>query len=220
MMNDCMIKVAYILSSSLVEGTNVVQIKVDGLDCTVNASMLHFYMGDSYEIVWQPKVGMKVLVYFIDGNINRGVILGFLEKKDHQNILEFSEDGDRAAIKYENGIQIDFANKENERKIEINTPKEELISLDLDNQIFELKNKKSSETLSVSFNLKDSKISIKSDDLSIESKKITVKGDSLSVELDNDCKFKCGSFKTESNGGVDIQANAALNLKGQVVNLN
>ena len=68
-MNDCMIKVAYVLSSSSVEGSNVVQVKVDGLDYTVNASMLHFYMGDSYEVVWQPKVGIheglkKTIAYF------------------------------------------------------------------------------------------------------------------------------------------------------------
>lgn len=215
-----MIKIAYVLSSSTIEGSNVVQIKVDGLDCVVNAVMLHFYMGDSYEVVWQPKVGMKVLVYFIDGNINRGVILGFLEKKDHQNILEFSEEGNKAAVRYENGVQFDFSNKENERKIEISTPKEEFISFDLDNQMFEVKNKKTEETLSVSVDFRESKIVLKSNSLNIDAKKITINGESLSLEMKDKCEVKCGSFKVDSSGGVDISASAAANIKGQSVNLN
>ncbi len=215
-----MIKVAYILSSFVVEDSNVVKIRVDGLNCVVDAVMLHSYMGDSYEVVWQPKVGMKVLVYFIDGNINRGVILGFLEKKNHQSILEFSEEGDKAAIKYENGIQFDFFNKENERKVEISTPKEEFISFDLDNQIFEVKNKKAEETLSVCIDFKDSKIVLKSGGLDINVKNMTINGESLSIEMKDKCEVKCGSFKVDSNGGVDISASASMNIKGQSINLN
>ena len=215
-----LISVGYVVSSFLKDNVNVVQVKIGGFDHTVDAVVLHSYLGDGFKNVWQPKVDSKVLVCFLNGDINCGVVLGFLEKKNDDPILKFSKDGDKGLFQHENGTKVEFFNKEGERKIEITTPKEEFVSLDLDNQKLEVKNKKSGETLSVSLDFKDSKVELKSEELTINTKNINITGESVKIDLKNGFDVKSGSVNLSSNGSVDVKASSSANIKGQTINLN
>ena len=193
--------------------------KVEYNSKVVSAKFLYSYLGTNYKHIWQPKVGTKVLVFFSGDGADDGIILGCLEKKDEESLLSCSDKGEKELFQHENGSKVEFQNTENDCKIKVSTPKEDEVNIDLNNQVLEMKNK--GGNLCLSFDFKESKITLKSNELSIEAtKSIALKAADFKVESSNSFELKSGSININANQNINISANATTNIKGQSINLN
>ena len=212
-----MIETCYI--RQYINENNVKKVKVEYNKRLVSARFLYSYLGSNYKHIWQPEIGTKVLVFFSGEYTDDGIILGCLEKPKDESLLQFSDERDKEIFQHENGSKIEFQNKENDCKVKLSTPKGDEVNIDLNNQILEIKNE--SGHLCLSFKFKESKIELKSDELSVETtKSIMFKASDIKIEASNSFELKSSSVNINSNQNIDISARGSANVKGQNVNLN
>ena len=212
-----MIDICYVVGYDLDSPVKIV--KVTHHTKIVSAQLLYPYLGSHYKHIWQPKIGTKALVFFSGDNSDGAIVLGFLEKDTDEPVLQFSDEGNKELFQHENGTKVEFTNSDDQKQIKVTTPKEDEINIDLDNQFFEIKSK--DDRIQVIFNFKDSKITIKSDELSFEAtKSFLLKTPSFKIETSDSIDIESGSFNLNSSKNVDISSTSTLNIKGQSINLN
>lgn len=191
------------------------------------ASMMYNYFGENFGSIWYPDPGTIVVVAFIDNCLDGAIIIGCLNKYE-KNLLSLTKENEKEFTKHKNGITVEFSNKQNEYKISVSTKDEkEKLVIDLDNENVTINNK--SESLKFFFDFKESKVSIKSKEVSIELEqdmnikckdvnfdlqgKFVVKGSGMSVETKGEMNMKSnGNVKIESSIGTDIKSNGMINI--------
>lgn len=165
--------------------------------------VLHGYAGNGYGSYALPEIGSEVLVGFVMGDLDNGVVLGCLHGTSNKLPTETADkENSKKQFRTKGGHQICFYEEKGKEKIEIKTPGQLTVTLEDENKKIEIR-----------------------DDTGKNMVAIDGKNGGLTLKAEKTLELVCGSAKisldgsknkvSASAGSVSLQGNQALELSGQ-----
>lgn len=148
--------------------------------------------------VYTPKLQEEVLIEFIDGQIQRPVIIGYAPDSKKLPHLKVNVARNIASTKLASGCQINIDNTKGRESIRISTKSQDNIALD------EVKRE-------VSVMSKDKKTGFK----------INFQTGMISIVAQNKIEFKIGNdlISLQTGAGIKLQTGSQLKINGSMVNI-
>lgn len=212
--------------------------------------IISYMAGKDRGVFWLPEVEDEVLVCFVNGDFNQGVILGafwngtdkpiYSNKDASGKVTDAAFQGKNEAKKNDLrvfrsrvGHQLVFNDNANEPRVALHTAQKHRIVLDdKDNQPTQIEIYDGKEENYILIDTKNKKITIesKSGDMLLKCKEtFTVQAKNIEMKSDENTKITVGKnfeMKASSNmtikasGTGDIESSDAMTLKGSKVNIN
>ncbi len=206
--------------------------------------------GNERGLFWMPEVNDEVLVCFVNGDFNQGVILGglwngkdkpiYAQKDASGKVTDAGFTGkheakknDLRALRSRVGHQLVFNDNANEPRVALHSHKKHRIVLDdKDNEPTQIEIYDGKEENYILIDTKNKKITIesKTGDMLLKCKEtFTVQAKNIEMKSDENTKLTVGKnyeMKASSNmtikasGTGDIESSDAMTLKGSKVNIN
>lgn len=197
------------------------------------------YTGNSYGNYFLPEVGTEVVIGFINGDVNEGIVLGCLwNNVDKIPANTANDKNSQKLIQTKGGHKILFDETKDKEKIQIQTKKEMDITLDDKDNKITVKDQKGENSIEIDG--KNGKITLKAKkqiSLNVNGKDVLVIGDSgkkasikagtveinASQKLDvqgSSTSIQGNSIKLSSKGNCNVESKAMMQIKGAMVKLN
>lgn len=196
------------------------RVKVNIPDCQMDipcVPVIQSIASNGYGSVIMPQVGDIVVVGFIYGRIENGIVLGCIYHGKNKPPLAVNDKNNIIQLKTKNNTLLELDDTENKQKITLKTKKGLTVEIDEEKETILLSDKDKKN--SVKLDAKGGSLQLTGE------KKVVIKGGNDSIKIEDgkgfsfstsggDFKADCNNFQSKAKANVKLEGNANVELKG------